>query len=206
MIELTNFALRHFDPDFKGTKFSISPAQFISRLVQAMNITEIRNLEHAICEGGRPVRGAGPRLKIIDGYADFCKLIFVHNFTMARTGSMRLTNDNYQYLRSGYSARRESELPVLSRWLDLPMGAPEAKYLCIVVYSKEHLKKEGDEIKQDWGIVSIMAQNTMSEEPMKPATMIRNAMGIEEGGSGVPLDKEAYQRSVEFWSKHVTVR
>lgn len=34
---------------------------------------------------------------------------------------------------------------------------------------------------------------------------MRNAL-IEEGGSGVSLDREAYARSVEYWSKHVVVQ
>ena len=35
--------------------------------------------------------------------------------------------------------------------------------------------------------------------------IMRNAL-IEEGGSGVSLDREAYARSVEYWSKHVVVQ
>jgi hypothetical protein len=29
---------------------------------------------------------------------------------------------------------------------------------------------------------------------------------VEEGGSGVPLDREAYRRSVEFWRAHANWR
>ena len=31
-------------------------------------------------------------------------------------------------------------------------------------------------------------------------------VGKEEGGSGVPLDREAYLRSVEFWRNHATIQ
>ena len=58
----------------------------------------------------------------------------------------------------------------------------------------------------DWGVVAILGQSHPNEEPMKPETMIRNSLGISEGGSGVPLDREAYLRSVEFWEKHATVK
>lgn len=142
----------------------------------------------------------------IDGYADFCKIIFEPNFTDARTGSLLITLENYQYLRSGFSARRIGELPVLSRWFELPLGKPKAKYLALVVYNKEQLAKEGSPIESDWGIVAILGQMYNEEEPMKPATMLRNALGIEEGGSGVPLNKENYYRSVDFWSKNATVK
>ena len=39
-----------------------------------------------------------------------------------------------------------------------------------------------------------------------PITMLRNALGVEEGGSGVPVDRDAYARSVAFWSVHANWR
>jgi len=42
---------------------------------------------------------------------------------------------------------------------------------------------------------------TPEEIPMAPITMMRNALGVAEGGSGVPLDPVAYRRSVDFWSR-----
>jgi len=41
---------------------------------------------------------------------------------------------------------------------------------------------------------------------MIPVTMMRNALGMEEGGNGQPLDKEEYQKSVDFWSKRAIVK
>ena len=32
------------------------------------------------------------------------------------------------------------------------------------------------------------------------------SLGVEEGGSGVALDREAYARSVEFWRTHANWR
>lgn len=40
---------------------------------------------------------------------------------------------------------------------------------------------------------------------MQPITMLRNALGREEGGSGVPLDRDAYTKSVEYWETHATI-
>lgn len=34
---------------------------------------------------------------------------------------------------------------------------------------------------------------------------MRNALGANEGGSGVPLDKAAYDASVEYWQERVPV-
>ena len=36
--------------------------------------------------------------------------------------------------------------------------------------------------------------------------MMRNALGAEEGGSGVALSREAYQASVDFWSIHAPLK
>lgn len=40
---------------------------------------------------------------------------------------------------------------------------------------------------------------------MQPITMMRNALGREEGGSGVPLNREAYEESTAYWGKHAPV-
>jgi hypothetical protein len=148
--------------------------------------------------------------RVIPGYADFCKLLVVKNFTNAKTGTLPITLENYQYLRSGYSARTESELLIMERWFELPLPAPKAEYLVIVLYSKEQINKERkedeSEFEGDFGVVAILGQMSSNEEPMKPITMMRNALGIEEGGSGVPIDRDAYKKSVNFWSKNATVK
>ena len=42
------------------------------------------------------------------------------------------------------------------------------------------------------GIVSIKAQDVDYELPMNPITVMRNSLGKDEGGSGVPIDRDAY--------------
>ena len=78
-----------------------------------------------------------------DGYAPFCKHLFVENFTDSISGFIELTSENEKYLRSGYEARTESELPILNRWLDrealetdLKFKVQKAKFLDIILYSK----------------------------------------------------------------------
>jgi hypothetical protein len=41
---------------------------------------------------------------------------------------------------------------------------------------------------------------------MQPITMMRNALGKEEGGSGVGLDRDKYKESVAFWSKYAPIK
>ena len=52
---------------------------------------------------------------------------------------------------------------------------------------------------------TTQAQDVSYEQPMTPITMMRNALGKSEGGSGVPLDRAQYDASVKFWREHVQV-
>jgi len=54
--------------------------------------------------------------------------------------------------------------------------------------------------------VAINAELQPAESPMPPVTAMRNALGKDEGGSGVKLDRDAYAKSVEFWSSHAVIR
>ncbi len=185
-IVLTDFAIaRHFDPEKSGTIINITPQEFESVINRLRSKGLVR-----------------------DGYADFCKLLFVKNWTNAKTGTLPIHCDNIELVRSGYKSRTENELPVLCRWIEVKQNnVPPADYLCIVLYSRDQLLKEGTDIgAADFGIVAILGQMHNNEEPMTPITMMRNALGIAEGGSGVPLNREAYNRSVEFWENHAVVK
>jgi len=177
-----------------------------------------------------------------DGYAPFCKHLFVENFTSAAANVLRITPDNEPYLRTKYEARNDKELPVLSRYFPeellhnkVASGESEeeeeekknillpekARYLDLILYSREQIEKENaarrggggggtaelstERQTAPWGIVSIKAQDVDYELPMTPITMMRNALGKEEGGSGVPLDRTKYLEAVEYWKDHANV-
>ena len=57
-----------------------------------------------------------------------------------------------------------------------------------------------------WGIISVKGQLCDYELPMQPITVMRNALGKEHGGSGVPLDFAKYTESVDFWKKFVALK
>ncbi len=150
---------------------------------------------------------------LVDGYAPFCKHIFIPNFTPTKPCYVALTPEVAPLVETGYVARSEKELPVLTRSIPtsaLPDVAP-AKWLDLILYSREQIKIEnaamGTESKDtaEWGIVSVKAQNDGFETPMQPITAMRNALGASEGGSGIPLDREKYLESVAFWEKNVAL-
>ncbi len=143
--------------------------------------------------------------RVIPGYAPFCELHAHRNWTSTRCSVIAIDDDNRHRLRSAYEARTRDELPVLVRWFEgiLP---PVAAYLLPILYSREQLAKEGTAIDADWGIVGCLYTMTPDEIPMVPITMMRNALGVAEGGSGVPLDRAAYRASVAFWESHANWR
>ena len=132
------------------------------------------------------------------------------------TACAEITAENSKFLRSAYEARRENELAVLSQWLDINEVKPEkAKFLDIILYSKAQISLENQSMgaedihageDYEYGIISVKGQAVDFETPMQPITMMRNALGKEYGGSGVPLDFDKYKGSVEFWKKHALLK
>ncbi len=190
-IGLAPFAEKHFLTQGKRTAMISAPIQgflsFVNEGIEKGNVMEVPSS------------------------MDFCRYLFIPNFTDARPSHMRIENSNAIWLRSAYEARTERELPVLVRWFDLPIPAPVAEYLMLIVYSKDQLLKEAEHSKEvvpdePWSVISIMALNTTEVPPMPPITIMRNALGMEEGGNGKALDKQAYAKAVEYWDAHAMVR
>jgi hypothetical protein len=151
---------------------------------------------------------------LIDGYAPFCKHIFIPNFANVKCGYARIDDSIRSKIQSGYESRRPDELPVLTQWISsTDIEAPLATHLDIILYSREQINLETIamnevpvETDSPWGIVSIKGQLCDFELPMQPITIFRNSLGKEEGGSGVPLDRDAYMKSVAFWKEHVSIK
>ena len=135
---------------------------------------------------------------------------------------MPITKENEQYLRTRYEARNEKELPVLTRYFDRELLLegkderevfPVAKYIDLILYSREQIEKENAAMGKDeeeketapWGIVSIKAQDVDYEHPMTPITAMRNALGKDQGGSGVELVRDEYMKAVDYWKDHANV-
>ncbi len=144
-------------------------------------------------------------LKVLEGYAPFCKLHVHANWTQTRCLTVPITAENRHLLRSSYEARNREELPVLVRWFE-GVEPAVASFLVVILYSREQLLKEGTRVEADWGVVGCLATAEPEEIPMAPITMMRNALGVEEGGSGVPMDRDAYRRSVAYWETHANWR
>lgn len=101
---LDKFCIRQFDdPEYTGTRIEFEKAAF------AQTINEMYD---------------SGKCSLVDGYAPFCKHLFVPNFVKAKENYLAITPENEGLMRSGYDARTELELPVLVRWFPLET-APE---------------------------------------------------------------------------------
>ncbi len=153
-----------------------------------------------------------------EGYAPFCKHLFIENFTDMTPGYIRIDESTENLIKTCYEARTEKELPVLRRFIPLEKVRDRlqpAKFLDIILYSKEQIAKENDamnnedpnkEIDYDYGIISVKPQDVDYELPMDPITMMRNSLGVEHGGSGVGLDRGKYMESVAFWNENILLK
>ena len=189
-IEMCDFAKRQYKEDFGGTR--VTP-EIVETLIQMA--------ENPVAE--------------FPGYADFCKIVALKN--RKADGSILfdslkcLTVNKQQALKDGavlhtaYEARNENELPVLVEWIS-GIETPVAEYIHLILYSREQMDKEDDPVTADWAIVSIGTSSPVEVEPMRGITAMRNALGVEEGGSGVPIDREAYLQSAEYWNENIMIR
>jgi len=245
---LDDFAARQWDdPSYAGTRVplgSLTKAEFVRRVAdlhagaEGAAAAAARDAAAAAAgEGAADAAAAADAAPsssypLVDGYAPFCKHLFIPNVLGARVGSLPITDRTRPLLRSGYVRRRPEELPVLARWLREADVAPlpAAQFLDVILYSRAQLEAEyaaspapegGDggggaaagglaalrALPEGcvWGIISLKAQDEGEETPMQPITMLRNALGREEGGSGVPLDRAAYEASAAYWEGRAAV-
>ena len=200
-IEYDPFVTRQFSQNFSGTKVNL---EIKDELLEVINETY--------------QYGLGDIGQLLDSEWSFCKYLVIPNEFGVKCAVRPITLDIYPYIRTDYSQRTPEELAVLTRYVQLPPGfkSADANYIVLVLYSKEQLQKEfkpkeeGQDFYFDdnveWGIVSIMGTVLPHPDPLVPITIMRNALGVEEGGNGEVLNKKVYNESVEFWSKHILVK
>ena len=187
-IEYDPFVTRQFSQNFSGTKVNL---EIKDELLEVINDT----YTYALSE------------TMLDSEWSFCKYLV-----------RPITLDIYPYIRTDYSQRTPEELAVLTRYVQLPPGfkSADANYIVLVLYSREQLQKEfkpkeeGQEFYFDdnveWGVVSIMGTMEPKPDPLVPITIMRNALGVEEGGNSMPINIIEYNKSVEFWRNYILVK
>jgi hypothetical protein len=114
MIVVDDFARRQWKEDYKGL------------VIKGMSEDA---LEEKVNELFQKDSGA-----LKDGYAPFCKHLFVPNFLEgALVDAVPITDDNMHKLRTEYQARKPGELAVLTRWFPLgEVQAPPATHLDLI--------------------------------------------------------------------------
>lgn len=219
-IVIDKFLERQFDKNFSGTSLYFKRYEYIDNdLIVAHDLdlkgyyTNLFNdrLEEMELDGNTLVDANDPNM-------NFCKYLIFRNSLNIKQGTVPIDKSIEPYIKTEYKARNENELPVLSRWVELPkdMDLPTANYLVCILYSKEQLileykgdLKEFDSIYTediDYGCICVLGTEYNYADPMSPITMMRNALGVDEGGNGVKLNKEMYKESVEFWTKNILIK
>lgn len=199
MIVLDEFAHRQWEEGFAGTRITnFSKSEFLAEVVKQIE-----------AQGGFEECS-------IEGYAPFCRHIHIPNIIKAKIAYIKITKELEPLIRTGYRARREDELPVLCRWIeakDIPGELPEAEFLDLIFYSREQIIKESQAMNLQiqpgdwkWGLIAIKARESGSETPMQPITAMRNALGVEYGGSSKSIDPVKYRLAAEFWDQHVSIQ
>jgi len=187
-VELLGWVGRQFggDDSFKGTRVLMTQEEFMTQVRDAIRYSDL-----------------------FDGNAPFVKHLWMSNFSDTRCAYM--PREKGMNIQVGYITRKDmdnenpKEIPFKAEWVE-GVKAPVASWFDIILYTKEQLAKEGIEIEADYGIVSINTELTYGQSsPIATNTQIRNALGIEFGGNGEPLNRERYLEAVEFEKKHIQV-
>ena len=195
-IEYDPFVSRQFSQNFSGTK--VEPEAKEALLIEINKAFEFSELQSSEW--------------------DFCKYLAIPNTFGVKCATREITLDIYPYIRTDYVQRTPDELPVLTRFAQLPPGfkQQQSEHIVLVLYSRAQLESEfkpkddGQEFYFDdsveWGIVSIMGTMEPRPDPLVPITIMRNALGVEEGGNGERINRASYADSVEFWSRYILVK
>jgi hypothetical protein len=158
---------------------------------------------------------ANPEL-LLEGDKPFKRHMFIPAEGRMDYTILPVTEENSRFLITEYQVRREGELPFLRRYFKtscLPIQTtPKAAFINVEMYSAEKLEEEDKAqgsgplntvYTSPWVIVS--ARPTMSNTevpPPEPHTILRDALGVEHGGSGGEFAAKRYQESCAFWKKH----
>mgnify|MGYP003131163391 CR=1 FL=1 len=198
-IQLLDFAKRHFDDDFVGTKITTyTPEEWI-------NILNRNECRVATVYDTKPLCVL---INVLDGFAPFCKVLICENFSGCMSGMARITDSNRDLLNKEWRVRREGEDEYLATWFNVDDVEPAiATYLHVIVYNREQLKAEGIELAdgKEWGIVSINAEHVPHPVPMHPETMLRNRKGIEAGGNGYQHTNDEIAEAEQYHSRWANI-
>ena len=84
-IKLTEFAYRHFDKDFAGTRITdITPEKFDDYIKNVTYLSDIMKVNKDIInKANKEILYSEADKLITRGYAPFCKLVTIPNFTNA---------------------------------------------------------------------------------------------------------------------------
>jgi len=202
-------AVKNWEPKEEETSMKIGMTDYAKRHWEGTGGTQIKDTSSAyfVKQINFQLK-AGTAVMEEDAFdpKPFLRHIIVRNFTDANQGVLKI-EENIPHLCSGYVRRRDDEKRYLDRWIT-GVTPPRAAYLDVVVYDAAQLEKEAEPVQDgaEYGIVAILGLPTQEQTPPTPTTMMRNELGIEEGGNGTVMDPVAYEKACDYWDVWAVVK
>ena len=188
-VELTNFAERHFDPTFTGTKIPRTVTQFMTSLTSPTITADAITYK--------------------DPTKPFLKLVVIPNFTDCKAGTVPITDANRHLLQTVNSVRRDGETSYQQPFFSsVDVDPPTATHLHLILYSAGQLAREGITLSpsSSHGIVSINAEMVGTPIPPTPATIERNEAGLLAGGNGATYSPFEKAVAASYHASYANVR
>ena len=186
-LEMLGFCLSNtFDPTRSGTTVTgITSEDFMTQINQRASL-ELGTVE------------------VSSEYPEICRHFFVKNdFTTTRQGVVAITSDLRPLVVAAMVTRggqEEVENPYKAYSISSEnVDVPQAEFLDIILYSREHLKDEGIAIDGDWGVVTILGVPTCEQTPPTRVTLERNSVGTDAGGNGIEATASMLSKSDAYW-------
>lgn len=231
-IQLTRFVQRQWDKKFAGTKMDILQADFIQAINDHYECYRLKNdQDNMIVKDSFNDFCKYIYIKNIDGkqvnFPTVKRSVVKIDYTIypyIQSGYSARTPEELPVLSRWVSFPPNSYV------------LPTAEYIGLVLYTRQQLLDEHNEQfppedykvgltpwsdkgiavmgppefelteECEYGIVAIMGLGQPEMDPMPPITHLRNALGKAEGGNGVQIKRDEYEKSVKFWSENIMVK
>jgi hypothetical protein len=146
------------------------------------------------------------------GYRDGVMLVPIPPMVHTENGEIGVCTDDVIELHPDdvivgqFTPRVEGEEPRVKTFVVREGNPPLAKYVDVVIYSRETLQEGGEpHTGEDWDIIAVLGRPTLEHVPMDPNTMLSNHYQVS-GGTSTHWSAEEFEQELRksflFWRKH----
>ena len=140
---------------------------------------------------------------VFEGYRDGVVLVKLPTSLTMYNKTIELQPDDK--LVTLYESRVPGEEPRKNIYVQLTLSSSRigpAKSVFAVLYRKDVLAEDGENIEEDWAVVALITSSLDEPEPMDPDTLIHNHFHLS-GGTHNGWDSDRFEQELEisyrFW-------